>query len=398
MNITQNLTLVNKGKKGDNKPEWIVCHFVGASGQSEANGRYFKSVYRGASAHYFVDPKTIVQVVENDTPAWHVGDGSRSKLGKYNGYVMEGGATNTNSIGIEMCQDTTTGKDVWHWDFHPDTVKNAEGLIRKLQKKYDIDDNHVIRHFDVSGKICPGNWRWDDWAKWEAFKDRLEKDVMQPAPTGNVNKPEGKHEDEDMHLVEPGDTLWSIAKTHGVKVDDLIKWNDLEDKNLIFPETKLFVKSPKVDVKPKDDLTKLAKEVIDGKHGVGDARKKALGSNYDAVQKLVNQILLGKQPVTTTTTVKTPVGKSVTQLAQEVIDGKHGTGDARKKSLGASYDVVQKKVNEMLKTKSSKPKAKTIDELVEEVLRGVHGSGRERMISLGSKYAAVQREVNKRLR
>lgn len=46
-----------------------------------------------------------------------------------------------------------------------------------------------------------------------------------------------------------------------------------------------------------------------------------------------------------------PKAKSVDQLAQEVIDGKHGSGDAREKSLGSQYDAVQKKVNELLGAK-----------------------------------------------
>ena len=51
----------------------------------------------------------------------------------------------------------------------------------------------------------------------------------------------------------------------------------------------------------------------------------------------------------------TPPKKSVDELAQEVIDGKWGTGDARKKALteaGYDYNAVQKKVNEMLKPKA----------------------------------------------
>ena len=51
----------------------------------------------------------------------------------------------------------------------------------------------------------------------------------------------------------------------------------------------------------------------------------------------------------------TPPKKSVNELAQEVIDGKWGTGDARKKALteaGYDYNAVQKKVNEMLKPKA----------------------------------------------
>ncbi|HEL0682028.1 TPA: glucosaminidase domain-containing protein [Streptococcus equi subsp. zooepidemicus] len=41
--------------------------------------------------------------------------------------------------------------------------------------------------------------------------------------------------------------------------------------------------------------------------------------------------------------------KSVDELAQEVLAGRHGSGEQRKISLGANYDAVQAKVNEMLK-------------------------------------------------
>lgn len=90
-------------------------------------------------------------------------------------------------------------------------------------------------------------------------------------------------------------------------------------------------------------------------------------------------------------------GRSINELAQEVIDGKHGTGEARKKALGDSYDVVQKRVNQLLGGGGTSG-AKTISQLADEVIRGLHGSGRDRMRSLGSNYTAVQKEVNKRLR
>lgn len=43
--------------------------------------------------------------------------------------------------------------------------------------------------------------------------------------------------------------------------------------------------------------------------------------------------------------------KTVEELVKEVIAGKHGDGDARKKSLGDMYNVVQAKINEMYKPK-----------------------------------------------
>lgn len=46
---------------------------------------------------------------------------------------------------------------------------------------------------------------------------------------------------------------------------------------------------------------------------------------------------------------KPATNKSIDELAQEVLAGKHGSGEQRKISLGANYDTVQAKVNEMLK-------------------------------------------------
>lgn len=87
-------------------------------------------------------------------------------------------------------------------------------------------------------------------------------------------------------------------------------------------------------------VEELAKEVINGVWGNGEARKTALlnaGYNYALVQAKVNEIL-GR--------------KSVTEIAREVIAGKWDNGEARKKKLtAAGYDhkAVQKKVNELLR-------------------------------------------------
>ncbi|NQM29350.1 holin [Streptococcus suis] len=89
-------------------------------------------------------------------------------------------------------------------------------------------------------------------------------------------------------------------------------------------------------------LDQLVKETLAGAYGNGEARKAALGNQYEAVMAVIN----GK----TTTNQKT-----VDQLAQEVIAGKHGNGEARKKSLGSQYDAVQKRVTELLKKQPSEP-------------------------------------------
>ena len=123
---------------------------------------------------------------------------------------------------------------------------------------------------------------------------------------------------------------------------------------LLTPTKKVSVKYSPFDahavtatVKPaaKKSLEAIAKEVIDGKWGVGDDRVKALtkaGYNAAAVQKKVNELL---KP-------NTSKKKSNAVIAKEVIDGKWGNGDARKKKLtaaGYNYNAIQKEVNKLLK-------------------------------------------------
>lgn len=244
--IKKHLTKINKGAKGANKPQFIVIHFVGASGQALANALYFEYVYREASAQYFIDPNNIYQVVEDDTPAWHIGDGAWSGKGDNNGYVKYGQATNNNAIGIELCQDTSTGNNVWEWQFHKNTVIQALLLTAHLQKKYNIPNNRVIRHFDASGKSCPGNWMPNNWSKWHVFKADLA--LMNSGKVDNtpvVRPPvdDGKTPVKEMYTIVPGDTLWKIAQKHKTTVAKLREWNNIEG-DLIFPESKIFVKQP----------------------------------------------------------------------------------------------------------------------------------------------------------
>lgn len=88
--------------------------------------------------------------------------------------------------------------------------------------------------------------------------------------------------------------------------------------------------------------------------------------------------------------------KTIDELAQEVLAGKHGSGEARKASLGEKYEAVQARVNEILTGVSAAPK-KTVDELAREVIAGKHGSGADRKKSLGDQYDAVQKRVNELL-
>lgn len=59
--------------------------------------------------------------------------------------------------------------------------------------------------------------------------------------------------------------------------------------------------------------------------------------------------MTGSKPTPTTTTKPTKPAPSTDQLAREVIAGKWGNGDERKRRLGSRYAEVQRRVNELLR-------------------------------------------------
>lgn len=65
---------------------------------------------------------------------------------------------------------------------------------------------------------------------------------------------------------------------------------------------------------PSPDIEKLARDVIAGKYGNGEARKKALGSLYSVVQAKVNEILKGNNTSIYYTVVK---GDNLTKIAKK---------------------------------------------------------------------------------
>ncbi len=91
----------------------------------------------------------------------------------------------------------------------------------------------------------------------------------------------------------------------------------------------------------------------------------------------------------------TPV-KNVSEIAQEVISGKWGNGEERRKRLtdaGYSYADVQKEVNRLV----AAPK-KSDEEIAREVIAGKWGNGEERkqrLAAAGYNYSRIQSIVNK---
>lgn len=136
----------NYGQRRTQKIDWIVMHYTANDGDTdEANANYFRNNKGlGASAHYFVDDDSITQSVPDGYVAWHCGAS----------VYKHPFCRNTNSIGVEMCDTRRDGK----LQATEQTIKNAAELVYSLCKKYKIPYDHIIRHYDVTGKLCPVYW------------------------------------------------------------------------------------------------------------------------------------------------------------------------------------------------------------------------------------------------
>ena len=180
MEIKTKLTQVNRTTMTNKQNKYIVIHYVGAVSSAKANADYFYSVNRQASAHYFVDENEIWQVVKEGDRAWHCGT-----TGKY--YHPE--CRNTNSIGIEMCCYNNNGTI----DIKEEVINKTIELTKELMAKYNIPVENVIRHYDVTHKICPGPFV-NNTSRWEDFKSRLipKGDIEYKARIENIGWTEWK--------------------------------------------------------------------------------------------------------------------------------------------------------------------------------------------------------------
>lgn len=145
----------------------------------------------------------------------------------------------------------------------------------------------------------------------------------------------------------------------------------------------------------------IANEVIAGKWGNGDARKTALqnaGYDYSTIQAIVNQKLTGKTSNTTSNT------KSINTIVDEVIAGKWGNGTDRKTRLenaGYNYSEIQTAVNNKLSGKSTSSNKKSNETIANEVIAGKWGNGtdrKNRLTAAGYDYNAIQKIVNSKLK
>lgn len=281
----------------------IVVHFTATLASARNNATYFaRNEGQGASAHYFVDdvtPEIYQSVAEGDT-AWHAGD-----------WQM-----NCRAIGIEV---VSAGED-----FSATEVEKLGWLVRRLMAKYGIGASGVIRHYDVTGKLCPAPYVAA--SKWAALKAATTGGVVSGGTVVELARrvTAGEFGNGDARRAALGSRYDEVQ----AEVNRILAGGSGEGA----------AQEPAAD-----DVDDLARRVIAGEFGNGAARKAALGDRYAEVQARVNGMLGAGG-----SSGGSSGGADVDALARAVIRGDYGNGAERKRRLGSLYGAVQARVNEIL--------------------------------------------------
>ena len=171
----QFLTISNYNRPGTRRDRTtaVACHYIGNPGTSaQANRDYFENLRithtTKASCHYIIGlDGEILQLIPEEETSWCTNQ------------------ANSYTISIEACHLDATGK------FTDATYQSYVALCADICKRWGMDPQNggLIRHYDVTRKVCP-KWFVDHPEAWEQFK----RDV-QAAIALEQQEPGWKHTD-----------------------------------------------------------------------------------------------------------------------------------------------------------------------------------------------------------
>lgn len=183
-------------KTPNRKIKYIAIHYTAGGSSAAGRAKGMKNSWeksRRGSADFGVDDRDIVQFNPDllNYKCWSVGDKKNPYGG---GGRLYGIATNANTISIEICSNLQAGYSASKanhagWYYTDKSLDNAVRLTKILMKKFNVPIERVVRHYDISGKICPGIIGWNNAGlndangnkmnimnnsqEWEKFKKRL---------------------------------------------------------------------------------------------------------------------------------------------------------------------------------------------------------------------------------
>lgn len=120
-----------------NKVKGIVIHYTGNPNSTAQNNRdYFENLKNKhttyASSHFIIGLKgEVIQCI----PLNEISYASNNR--------------NKDTISIECCHPDESGQ------FTEETYNSLQKLVQSLSNTYQLNHNDIIRHYDVTGKICP---------------------------------------------------------------------------------------------------------------------------------------------------------------------------------------------------------------------------------------------------
>ena len=136
----------------------IVIHYTANPGSSAQENRdYFNDLQythtTEASSNFIIGLEgEIIQCV----PTWEVAYASNER--------------NFDTVSIECCHPDENG------EFTDETYRSLVQLTAWLCMKFDLTEEDVIRHYDVTGTICP-KYFVDHEDEWEEFRLNVRKDM-----------------------------------------------------------------------------------------------------------------------------------------------------------------------------------------------------------------------------
>jgi N-acetylmuramoyl-L-alanine amidase len=163
---TQDFLTVNPYSRPGTKREHvrdIVIHYVANPGTSaKQNRNYFEGLKDqsgsktvSASSHYIIGSDgTILQCIPLDEVAY----------GNY--------PRNDDTVSIECCHPDSDGR------FTDATIKSLIRLTGWLCRELSLNEKHIIRHYDVSGKNCP-KYYVEHQDAWRTLKKKLAAGIQQ---------------------------------------------------------------------------------------------------------------------------------------------------------------------------------------------------------------------------
>lgn len=134
----------------------IVIHYVGNPGTTAQNNHdYYAQPSTQVSSHFLVGLEGEVILC---VPLDEKSSASNER--------------NRDTISVEVCHPDETGQ------FNEASMNSLVKLTAWLCKEYGLDTTHIIRHYDVTGKLCPLYFVEHEDA-WEAFKAAVDEAMQQ---------------------------------------------------------------------------------------------------------------------------------------------------------------------------------------------------------------------------